>query len=35
MDQMKTKSATKIQKRMMVLDSYRLDEKIREKMISD
>jgi hypothetical protein len=29
------KSETKMQKRMGILDSYRFDEKIREKMISD
>jgi hypothetical protein len=33
--QTKTKSTMKIQKRTRVLDSYRLDEKICEKTISD
>jgi hypothetical protein len=34
-DQTKTKSEMKIQKRTRILDSYRLEEKIPEKMISD
>jgi hypothetical protein len=34
-DQTNTKSKKNIQKRMRTLDSYGLDEKIREKTIND